>query len=292
MLNFPSVSLITLTKNRALYLRLCFKSLIGQLHDKDEIVVLDNGSTDETPEVIKKYQKMLPLLYIRSREVGYPKLYNQAIKNSSNEIVVFLDDDCIAGRSFIQAVKRSHSSHKNCVVQGKTYSLPKNNIYAEIMGDHYQNWLHVNTMGNGEMRVFDNKNASVPRKVLTQHGGFLDSLVFGSEDIELGIRMRHRGVKIFFDPSVVAYHHERSTLAGFLQQHLRIARSEGVLDRRLADENKIHMLSIQKLAFHVKSAFLREVLYLVQGRIRDFFLLPILYILLLLLRIWGYTTVR
>lgn len=287
-----SLSVITLTRNRAPMLTLCLGSLVGQLDSEDEIIIVDNGSTDTTKDVILQFQTRLPIRYFTSLRAGYPALYNVAIKKSTKKALVFLDDDCVASKNYISAVRQARDKHKDAVIQGQTYSLPRHNIYAEIMGDHYQNWLQINKTNSMEMRVFDNKNASVSRSTLQKYGMFFERLVLGSEDIELGIRLRHHGLKIVFDPSIVVYHHERSTLAGFLQQHLRIAKSEGVLDRCLKDENKIHMVNVRKLALHVKSAFGREMLYLVQGRICDFFLLPILYFLLLILRIWGYTTAQ
>ena len=199
-----------------------------------------------------------------------------------------MDDDCIASKNYIAATRRAHHKYKNAVIQGLTYSLPRGNIYAEIMGDHYQNWLRVDTLTGNQMRTFDNKNASVARAVLGVRGGFSDDLTHGSEDIDLGIRLRKKGIKIFLEPSIIAYHHERSTFRGFWSQHLRIAKSEGILDQRLSNKDKIRMLHGRKTLLNATSAVRREINYLRAGRIKDFFLLPPLYLTLLFTRIWGY----
>lgn len=287
-----SLSVITLTRNRAPMLAQCLGSLVGQLGSEDEIIIVDNGSTDSTRDVVLQFQTRLPIRYYTSLRAGYPALYNFAIEKNTKEVLVFLDDDCVASKNYISAVRIAHKKHRGAVIQGKTYSLPRHNIYAEIMGDHYQNWLQVNKISKNTIRTFDNKNASVPRTTLQKYGIFFEGLVLGSEDIELGIRLRHHGVKIFFDPSIIAYHHERPTFTGFLQQHLRIARSEGKLDKQLELQDKQHMLYQPKLFLHMQSALRRETVYLRQRRIRDFFLLPALYILLLGIRIWGYTTAQ
>jgi len=271
-----SLSVITLTRNRAHMLALCLGSLVGQLGKKDEIVIIDNNSTDPTYEVVRSLQSELPIHYYKSSITGYPRLYNLAIKKSTKEILVFLDDDCVASSNYISAVRQAHREHIDAVIQGQTHSLPRHNIYAEIMGDHYQNWLEANRLSDGTLRTFDNKNASLPRTLIEKYGVFLDELIEGSEDVELGIRLRRHEVEIIFDPRVIAYHHERLTFMGFLQQHLRIARSEGILDKALAQEDKIHMLYAPKLYLHIKGALVREIQYLTQGRLRGALLLPIL----------------
>jgi len=289
MERFLSVSIITLTKNRASLLRANLGSLVGQVTKNDEIVIVDNASIDETQSVIVEYKRKLPICYFYTNLQGYPKLYNFAFQQSKKQIIVFFDDDCIADKHFLEQIRSSHASSKNPhVVQGATSSLPKNNLYAEIMSDHYQNWLKTNTTTNGSMRTFDNKNASMPRTVFISSGGYSEDLVYGSEDIDLGIRMKNKGVQIIFDPTIIAYHHERSSFDSFIAQHLRIAKSEGVLDKHLSSKDKIRMIPIRKTALNLVSAARREYYYLRYWRIKDLFLLPCVYIVLALVRVYGY----
>ena len=203
-----SVSIITLTKNRSLLLQQCLRSLVGQLSGNDELVLLDNGSTDNTPEVAHAFQQFFTVRYFVSRALGYPKLYNMAVSKSTQKIIVFLDDDCIAGRNFVSHIKRAHKNRVNAyVIQGKTVSIPRGNIYVDIMGDHYANWVSANMMGAKRLRTFDNKNASMPRSVWLRGGGFSEQLSGGSEDIDLGFRLRKEGIQIIYNSSIVAYHH-------------------------------------------------------------------------------------
>jgi len=126
-----------------------------------------------------------------------------------------------------------HQQYPKEIIQGNTYSLPKNNLYAEIMGNHYQKWLKSNSLNKEELRFLDNKNLAVPEFLVKRYGGFSEKQNLGSEDIEFGLRMRGKGVKIIFQPKAIAYHHERNNFKDFVKQHYRIAQSESKLDKSL-----------------------------------------------------------
>lgn len=284
-----TLSVLIITKNRAQLLSGALLSLVGQLEERDEIVIIDNASTDATPSIIKSFTRKLYIKYYLSHAHGYPRLYNQAIKKSSRDILVFFDDDCIATPGFISAIKLAHHKHPRTLIQGLTHSLPLNNIYAEIMGEHYQNWLKSNLLPDGVgLLTFDNKITSVPRALLIQHGLFDETLSTGSEDIELGHRLRALGVPIRLEPSIMVYHHERDNLKDFLLQHYRIARSEAILDRKSDSTHRVGLVP-RRAWLHITSGLKKEIALIKSGRYNDAALLPVLLLLLLFVRLYGYT---
>lgn len=288
-----SLSIVTLTKNRVFQLRLCLLSLQHQLTKDDEILLLDNGSTDDTRGCVKIMQKYLPIRYYYSNKSGYPALYNEAVKKCKKQIIVFLDDDCIAGPSFVKNIVKIHKKITSpCIIQGRTISLPKHNIYAEIMGDHYHNWIKLNTLQGHLMRTFDNKNASMSRSLFLETGGYDETLELGAEDIEYGLRLQRKGVPIFYNPSIVAYHHERDNLRGFIKQHLRIAKGEASLDSRLAAPQRTGLITVSKIRLYVSSAWNREIKNVLSGHVKETAILPLLYISLVCLRLYGYGSTR
>lgn len=286
----PTLSIITLTRNRAPLLEKNFASLMGQLRKKDEVIVINNGSTDNTKQILSAYKKKLPIRAYTLDSGKYPHLYNTGVRYAKNDIVVFLDDDCIAGPSLLATIRKAYIGKPNIIIQGFTYSLPKGNIYAEIMGDHYRHFIATNLLDRTHMRVLDNKNAAIPRSLILKLDGFCEKLDCGSEDIEFGIRARSHGVPIILNRSVIAYHHERTTFREFVAQHIRFAACERHLDGLLPKKERIGLVRKSKLLRQLKSAAVRELLYLREGQLHKALLLPFLYLTLACIRMYGYLT--
>lgn len=283
-----SLSVITLTKNRANLLEKCLASLKGQLLSTDEIIIVDNNSRDNTRSVVGRYKQELPIRTYKTGLSGYPKLYNLAISKCTNPLLVFLDDDCIATSGFIARIRNAYGVKQDFVLQGKTMSLPRNTIFSEISERHLVNWIKANAIKGNRLQVVDNRNVAIPRVVLERVGYFSSSMKAGSEDVELGMRLVRAMVPIFYDPHMIAYHHERTTLKSFLSQHYRIAKSHAVLDNKLSEEQKVSVVNRRTWIRNLRSALELWVYYWREKRYRDIFLLPLVYSLLVMVRIVGY----
>jgi len=290
MTAIPTLSVITLTRNRARLLHLCLSSLHGQIGENDEIIVVDNNSQDETQGVIRTHKNVLPIRSFRTKRKGYPVLYNLAISKAKKDVLVFLDDDCIAERRFLQFIRTSHRRHKNTVFQGRTYSLPKDNIYANISEDHLQNWINNNHISQSRLRVIDNKNVSIPLVVLQRIGSFSNAMSVGSEDVDLGMRLFHAGISIIYNKSIVAYHHERTTYTDFIKQHLRIAQSHAVLDTHAVSEDRLGVVNHKTWKTNLSSFLVRERTYLYKNNLKNFTMLLFIYLSLVVVRLFGYYT--
>lgn len=286
----PTLSIITLTRNRAPLLEKNFASLMGQLRPKDEIIVIDNGSTDNTRQVISTYKKKLQIRAYSMQSGKYPHLYNTGVRHAKNEIIVFLDDDCVAEKSLLKNIRSTYIHRPNIIIQGITYSLPKGNIYAEIMGDHYRHFIATNLLDRTHLRILDNKNAAIPRSLILKLDGFCEKLDCGSEDIEFGIRARSHGIPIILNRTIVAHHHERTTFKDFVVQHIRFATCERHLDGMLPKDERIGLVRMSKLLLQLQSAAARELFYLRHGELHKALLLPFLYLTMTCIRTYGYIT--
>ena len=78
------VSVVIVTKNRENDLKQCLASLLVQSIDLDQLVVVDNNSSDNTQIIIKNLQKncSFPIKYVLEKRVGYPPIYNRGLKEA------------------------------------------------------------------------------------------------------------------------------------------------------------------------------------------------------------------
>lgn len=90
----PDFSVIIATYNRAAYLEECLISLVGQTYKNFETIVVDDGSTDNTEEIINSFVNQLNLRYFKIPNSGFPgKPRNIAVENSTANWLCFLDSD-------------------------------------------------------------------------------------------------------------------------------------------------------------------------------------------------------
>jgi glycosyltransferase involved in cell wall biosynthesis len=88
------VTVIIATYNRAQLLRQTLESLTRQTRPADEILVVDNNSSDSTKAVAGEYSDKLPLRYVFEAKQGVAFARNCGIRNATGDILAFTDDDC------------------------------------------------------------------------------------------------------------------------------------------------------------------------------------------------------
>jgi glycosyltransferase involved in cell wall biosynthesis len=103
----PKVSVIIPTYNRAIYIIEAIESVLNQTYKDLEIIVVDDGSTDDTKEVLWPYIESKKIKYLYQTHSGRPSVArNFGIKSSSSEYICFLDsDDILTKESIYERVK-------------------------------------------------------------------------------------------------------------------------------------------------------------------------------------------
>ena len=97
-----SISVIVVTLNRAESLREALRSLIRQERPPDEVIVVDNGSTDNTKEAVLNFKDKLNIKYVYEAQSGIPYARNAGIRSATKDIIAFIDDDCVADRNWLK----------------------------------------------------------------------------------------------------------------------------------------------------------------------------------------------
>jgi hypothetical protein len=112
------ISVGIITRNRAADLQEALESLRLQIRQADEIVIVDNGSTDATRELVDRFNDRLPISYYRLDAASIPNARNLVIAKAAHEIVAFTDDDCIVEPEWLEAVERGFLRADNVGIVG------------------------------------------------------------------------------------------------------------------------------------------------------------------------------
>ncbi len=115
----PTVSIIIPSYNRVDMLRDSLNSIAQQTYPKDkfEVIVVDDGSTDGTKDIVEE-KFPFTLRYFRQNNQGVIIARNLAARNSSADILVFLDDDIILEPDYLTYLMREHAASQNGIVVG------------------------------------------------------------------------------------------------------------------------------------------------------------------------------
>jgi GT2 family glycosyltransferase len=206
-------SVVICTYNRSHLLRRVLHSLAEQTlsRDKFEIIVVNDGSDDDTAGVCETMQaKMANMRYISAeKNIGLSNAANLGILSSRGDYILFIDDDCIAYKDWVERL--ISALDRESVVAGSIASPLEN--YIKLC--HNISQFHPFMPGRkaGKVEFIAGANMGFRRSVLEELNGFQQGLRIPT-DTELILRARMKGYQIYFAPDAVVTHDpERTTLA-------------------------------------------------------------------------------
>lgn len=180
-----------------------------------EVLVVDNNSTDDTREVVRKLKKKYPeLRYVVETNQGLSHARNRALKEARGRIVAFIDDDCTVMPDWITNVAQVFEDPAIGCAGGRIsvqYPGEKPSWITPEMESLFGLYDHGDEPCCTD-RVFGG-NLLVRRDLALQLGGFSTNLGYqgakhiGGEDIDYAIRVAQAGYKIAYVPNARAIHH-------------------------------------------------------------------------------------
>jgi GT2 family glycosyltransferase len=205
----PEVSVVVPTRDRASKLRRCLDALAVQRTDAPvQVVVVDDGSTDDTPGVLRSRPSVEA---VRRPRGGRAAARNPGVERATGRIVLFVDDDVIATEGLVQRHLDHHRRHPELheALVGRVTWAPELEITQHML------WLEdggplfaFNTIADPEgvdWRHFCTANASVKRAFLPSEHPFDEDLE-RCVDMELGFRLARKGMRLRYDAAALGHH--------------------------------------------------------------------------------------
>jgi len=231
----PNIRAIVPVYNGEKSIAACLRSLLAQTYPNNlyEIIVVENGSTDRTTEVVKGFPQVRLL---HSLERGPAAARNLGITHSQAEIVAFTDADCIADKNWLAELIEGYDSPDVAGVCGRieAYRHPERNS-VEKFSDEHSPLLNFISGDTEFMPHLYTANGSYRRAVLERVGLFNSHLPTG-EDVELSWRLQlNSGMRLAYSTDAVIYHHHRSNLRRLRRQYHQYGFGEVMLDTIFGD---------------------------------------------------------
>jgi glycosyltransferase involved in cell wall biosynthesis len=168
------------------------------------VVVVDDGSTDETVQWLEENAACLPhVRLIRQQHGGPAEGRNRGVEAAQGDVIVFIDSDLVVTAGFLHAHARrlaqawGQSGDRLCFTYGAVINTANfENPTSEPHKPTDLSWAY-----------FATGNVAIDRQVLLRSGLFDTSFrLYGWEDLELGERLRRMGVRLIRCPDAVGYH--------------------------------------------------------------------------------------
>jgi cellulose synthase/poly-beta-1,6-N-acetylglucosamine synthase-like glycosyltransferase len=191
--------------------------------ERREILVVDNGSSDGTADLIQSR----PVRYLREPRRGVSNARNHGIAESTGEILAFVDADCLVEPQWLTELVRPFEDPEIGSVAGDLQHVAPTTAAERQSARLLGNWQRFAFTSNPAYPI--TANAAYRRDVIERIGTF-DPHMTRAQDVELGLRFQERsGRRLAYAEKATARHRNRTTQLGFFRQQLGWAYGAGLV---------------------------------------------------------------
>lgn len=231
------VSVIVTTFNRRPVLLRTLDALTEQTWQDFEVVVVDDGSNDDTWAELQKWRDAHPgalgLKILTQQNTGQGIARNNGLQHADGELVLFIGDDIIPDPDFVeQHVRRHRELGAPCAVVGYT-EWERSGMQVTPLLDYVNEAGHqfgYRYMKDGDdvpYTCFYTSNVSLPREVLGPSPFDPEFRTYGWEDVEVGYRLNKRGLRIVYNRQARARHLHPMDLKDFYRRQVKVGGAIG-----------------------------------------------------------------
>lgn len=232
----PKISVVICAYNAARTIEKTLKSLKQQTFNDFEIVVVNDGSTDNTPKIAEKYAGVVNI-----RKSGLSAARNAGINSSKAPIVAIIDADIVASRDWLKII---YAGLKNEVAVTGHTKIPKSSFLGDsISALGYPGGAHLGfdrmwPVKNGYTIHMSGGNCGFKKNIVKKLGAFNPKLTITADDAFLSMKLLKKGYKIKFLPKMVLWHEPRTSLISFIKWHYARGRGNYLFKKQVKKVNK------------------------------------------------------
>jgi glycosyltransferase involved in cell wall biosynthesis len=238
----PFVSIVIPAYNCEKTIGKCLDSLLKLDYPQYEILVVDDGSLDRTPDILKSYNN---ITILRTENKGPSHARNLAVQKAKGDYIAFTDSDCIVDPNWLQELFKGFVSDKVAGVGGDQQSPDDETPFgkdvqdfmkmAGIAGDYMKHHeTVVNTTHNPTCNVLYKKSVLL-------EAGLFDEKLWPGEDVDIDLKIKRKGWLLYYNPRAVVHHYRPKDPSSFCRMMERYGWAQGYLVRKYGSFRLIHL---------------------------------------------------
>jgi glycosyltransferase involved in cell wall biosynthesis len=221
----PLVSVVVCSYNGGPTLRACMESLQKLSYPNYEVILVDDGSKDNSQEIMKDFPGVRN---IKQPNMGLSVARNTGIEAARGEIVAFTDSDCMADRDWLYYLIEPLLNDDFAAVGGPNISPPAVDWIQAAVAASPGAPSHV-LISDREAEHVPGCNMAYHKWALQMIGGFDPEYRKAGDDVDVCWRIMQLGFKIGFSPAAVVWHYRRFTVNAYFKQQKGYGEAESLL---------------------------------------------------------------
>ncbi len=223
--DWPKISVIVCSYNGARTLRQCLDALASLDYPNYEVIVVNDGSTDDTPAIAQDY----PVRLFNQPNKGLSAARNVGLAASDGDIVAYLDDDAFPHRYWLRYLAAAFGRSAHVGIGGPNLPPAGDGLVAECIAAAPGNPLHV-LLSDEIAEHIPGCNMAYRKEALVAISGFDTRFRAAGDDVDLCWRLQGRGWTLGFCPAAVVWHHRRNSIRAYWKQQYGYGKAEAQLE--------------------------------------------------------------
>jgi glycosyltransferase involved in cell wall biosynthesis len=225
------ISVVIPVYNGGRTLAACLEALKRQTRPPDEVIVMDDGSTDDTPAIAARSGAVV----LSQQRAGPAAARNRGAWEARGDILLFTDADCAPDPNWVARMLAPFADPAVAGAKGE-YRTRQRELVARFVQQEYQD-RYDRMVGQARIDFVDTYSAAYRRDLFLAAGGFDATFSTPSvEDQEFSFRLAARGHRLVFVPGAIVYHQHDRGLAEYARRKYGIGFWKTLVMRRYPDK--------------------------------------------------------
>jgi len=226
-LSWPRISVVVCTYNGSRTIRDSLEGLEKVDYPNFETIVVDDGSTDHTADIVGEYDVRL----IRTENRGLSNARNEGLAAATGEIIAYLDDDAYPDPHWLKYLGATFAATSHAGVGGPNIAPSGGGQIADCVANAPGGPIHV-LISDREAEHIPGCNMAFRKTCLEAIGGFDPQFRVAGDDVDMCWRLQERGWTLGFHSAAMVWHHRRNSVRAYWKQQRGYGMAEGLLKRK------------------------------------------------------------
>jgi glycosyltransferase involved in cell wall biosynthesis len=225
--HWPRVSVVVCSYNGARTIRDTLEGLRSLDYPDYEVIVVNDGSTDATPNIAPEY----PVRLISTENGGLSNARNRGWQAATGQIVAYIDDDAYPDPHWLKYLAYAFMTSNHVGIGGPNIAPPGDGLVADCVANAPGGPVHV-LLTDTVAEHIPGCNMAFLRDALAAVGGFDARYRAAGDDVDLCWRLMDRGGTIGFHAGAMDWHHRRNSIRMYWCQQKGYGKAEALLEEK------------------------------------------------------------